>query len=428
MRLLFLTNFYPPAELGGWEQLCREMVEALSARGHEVAVLTSRFRRDRAAGAEPRVHRVLHLESDPFHYSPANLLRHLAWQDKSNHDYLRKLVADFQPDVISIWGMWLLNPQLAVLSEDLCRGRVAYYLCGFWPSNDWEGDPHTAYWRLASRRRWLALAKRPVAELVGTFMRRRRSRAPDFAHVACVSQFVLDELRRGGLGLSAGRVIYNGIDLQTFCFPVAERFNMHRPGPRLRLLYAGSITPQKGPETAVRAIATLAARHPNLDLRLTLAGMGPTDFVDQLKAIATEHSLNEHVRFLGWIARREMPMLLRESDVLLFTSSWQEPLARVMMEGMAAGVALVTTVTGGTGEVITPGVDALAFAPGDADDLAAQIERLVNNPALLRQLAEEGQQTAIRRFDFRRMTDEMEAFLAELAPAPCTGQPLAVRT
>jgi glycosyltransferase involved in cell wall biosynthesis len=259
-------------------------------------------------------------------------------------------------------------------------------------------------------------------------MRRRRSRAPDFAHVACVSKFVLDELRRGGLGLSAGRVIYNGIDLQTFCFPIAERFNMHRPGSRLRLLYAGSITPQKGPETAVRAIATLAARHPNLDLRLTLAGMGPTDFVDQLKAIATEHSLNEHVRFLGWVARREMPMLLRESDVLLFTSSWQEPLARVMMEGMAAGVALVTTVTGGTGEVITPGVNALAFAPGDADDLAAQIERLVNNPALLRQLAEEGQQTAIRRFDFRRMTDEMEAFLAELAPAPCTGQPLAVRT
>ncbi|NLT73864.1 MAG: glycosyltransferase family 4 protein, partial [Chloroflexi bacterium] len=41
MRILFLTNYYPPYEVGGYEQLCRDMVVALSARGHVCEVLTS---------------------------------------------------------------------------------------------------------------------------------------------------------------------------------------------------------------------------------------------------------------------------------------------------------------------------------------------------------------------------------------------------
>ncbi|TMC57253.1 MAG: glycosyl transferase family 1, partial [Chloroflexi bacterium] len=42
MRLLFLSNFYPPHHFGGYEELCAEVAEGLRARGHTVAVLTSR--------------------------------------------------------------------------------------------------------------------------------------------------------------------------------------------------------------------------------------------------------------------------------------------------------------------------------------------------------------------------------------------------
>ena len=41
MRLLFLSNFYPPHQLGGYEELCAEVAQGLRARGHTVAVLTS---------------------------------------------------------------------------------------------------------------------------------------------------------------------------------------------------------------------------------------------------------------------------------------------------------------------------------------------------------------------------------------------------
>jgi hypothetical protein len=44
MRILVLTNFYPPHYVGGYELGCRDVVEGLRARGHQVAVLTSTYK------------------------------------------------------------------------------------------------------------------------------------------------------------------------------------------------------------------------------------------------------------------------------------------------------------------------------------------------------------------------------------------------
>jgi len=414
MRLLFLTNFYPPVELGGWEQLCQEIVDALAARGHDVAVLTSRFRAEQAAQAEPHVHRKLFLESDPYHYDPLSVVPHLLRRDAYNLNCLRSMVIEYEPDVVFMQGMWLLNPQLAVLAEDLCPGRVAYYMAGFWPVNDFEGDPHLVFWRLPSSKPWVRLLKRPVAWSVSRTFQQRRAHTPQFAHLACVSKFVLEDLRRRGLDLPTGRVIYNGIDLAKFHFPVSSRRSLKPANAPLRLLFAGAITPQKGTDTAVQAIARLAERFGPDQLHLTIIGTGSARFVDYLKEMVQEQQLTSYVTFSGWVARDTMPHRLRNFDVMLFTSSWQEPLARSMMEGMAAGLALVSTTTGGSVEFLQHGVNALTFAAGDPDDLAAQIERLLQEPGLVDRIATGGQETALAHFDFNRMADEVEAFVREL--------------
>ncbi len=64
MRILFLTNFYPPASLGGYEQWCQEVAERLQDR-HRIVVLTNRHGRGTLAASEPDwVRRDLHLEMD----------------------------------------------------------------------------------------------------------------------------------------------------------------------------------------------------------------------------------------------------------------------------------------------------------------------------------------------------------------------------
>ena len=66
MRVLFLTNFYPPESRGGYELWCQEVAEHLSRSGHEVVVLTSRSRAVSADIATPgvRIARELYLEME----------------------------------------------------------------------------------------------------------------------------------------------------------------------------------------------------------------------------------------------------------------------------------------------------------------------------------------------------------------------------
>ena len=127
-----------------------------------------------------------------------------------------------------------------------------------------------------------------------------------------------------------------------------------------------------------------------------------------------EAGLDGTVTFLGRFEHAKMPELLKGFDVLAFPSTWQEPLARMMMEGLAAGLALVSTTTGGTGEVLVNGRNSLTFEAGDETGLAGQLARLLDEPSLIAELAQNGVATAETRFSFERMVDELESFVAEL--------------
>lgn len=65
MKVLFLSNFYPPVSRGGFEEWCQEVADGLVARGHEVTVLTSDYKRADASELDAAwVHRDLHLEME----------------------------------------------------------------------------------------------------------------------------------------------------------------------------------------------------------------------------------------------------------------------------------------------------------------------------------------------------------------------------
>lgn len=67
MKILFLSNLYPPHHIGGYGMLCLEVVEGLAKRGHDVTVLTSNHGVDEEI-TEGYVHRWLTLESDIHFY------------------------------------------------------------------------------------------------------------------------------------------------------------------------------------------------------------------------------------------------------------------------------------------------------------------------------------------------------------------------
>ena len=79
----------------------------------------------------------------------------------------------------------------------------------------------------------------------------------------------------------------------------------------------------------------------------------------------------------------------------------------MIAEAMACGRAVIVSEAGGAAELIETGVNALGHPPGDAEQLAARITQLANNPKLRAQLGAAGVATAASRFNRTRLATEL---------------------
>jgi glycosyltransferase involved in cell wall biosynthesis len=102
--------------------------------------------------------------------------------------------------------------------------------------------------------------------------------------------------------------------------------------------------------------------------------------------------LDPFTRFVGWQSQEALPRQLRAADLVVVPTVAQEALGRTAVEAMAAGRPVVASRIGGLPFTVVDGATGLLSEPGDADDLARKIERLVDDPALRERLGQAGRQ------------------------------------
>lgn len=405
MRLLFLSNLYPPREIGGLEQICEETVDRLRARGHSPMVLTRRREAGDSIADEPWVRRQLHLQADLEHYRPMDFFLRRRQRELHNIAAVSSAIREHRPDAVCVWGMWNLSRQLARTAEDALPQRVAYYVASYWPSED---DMHLRYWNASANRPITEALKAPLRAVARRILRREGVPVSlDLAHVRCVSRYVRDTLVASGHLPERAEVLYPGIDTSVFA-----RERSGRTGSRLRLLYCGSLLEHKGVHTAIEAIGALG---PEAAVDLTIVGDGRGDYCARLEALVETHRLRDRVRFAGRVPRAEIPRWLEQADVFLFPSIWPEPIARSVMEAMAAGLLVIGSEVGGQLEMMRHGENALTFAPGNAAQLAEHIGTALREPARVERIAAAGRATVLRDFDIERTMLEMESWLESIA-------------
>lgn len=412
MRLIFLTNFYPPYGQGGYEQWCQEVAEGLQARGHTLLVLTSRHGCERAKTQEPSwIQRVLHLEMELKSLrNGVKFFTQRHAREQKNLFYLQQSVDTFQPDAVLVWGMWNLTHALPVLAEQLLPGRVVYYIGDYWPTLP---SQHEYYWQTPPRN-WKTRLPKHLLKFFATRMLAQEQRpTPAFAHVIFPTVFMRNELKRMGMCAQRTQIIYAAADTSLYLHdkPTA----LPQPDHKLALLYAGRITADKGVHVAVEAVALLVHQYRLHDITLRIVGGGDPAYLAQLRHLVEQKAISEYVCFSGAQPKQNMPQIYQQADIFLFTSIWQEPFGRVLIEAMAAGAVVVGSPTGGAAEILIHGENALTFPPGDAAALAAQVARLVQTPQLRQQLVAAGKKIAQEKFDITRMTSEIEEYLQVIA-------------
>jgi glycosyltransferase involved in cell wall biosynthesis len=406
MRILFLSNFFPPARPGGYTQWCHEVAERLAERGHTIGVLTSRHELEKAPAIEPNIHRFLHLEGDLAYYRPLHFFTRWKKQQRENLVFLEDTVKDFAPDLIFVWGMWALSKALPARAEQLMPGRVVYYLSDYWLS---AVDMHTTYWQSPTRGRPMQAPKRVLSKVAMSMIAKEGQSDLKLEHVICVSARVRDLLVEAGLPVQRARIIHGGTDIERF-LDVRKRDDL---SGNLKLLYAGQLVRHKGVHTAIEAMAKLVNKRRINQISLTLVGSGHPDYEAFLRDLVEKERLHDFVTFHRPVSKEEMPAILQQFDVLIFPSIYEEPLARITQEAMASGLVVVGTTTGGTKEILKDGETGFTFAPEDADGLAEQVNRLILDPDLCCRLAEAGRQTVLENFTLDKMVKEIEAYLID---------------
>lgn len=413
MRILFITNYYSPCRYGwGYRQLCEEVVDGLSSRGHDVAVMTSTDIHGPEIQRPYPIHRLLQIEPDweNGRFAPRQFFVGRREREQQAIADLHKLVQIYHPDIIFVWHAVGIPRVMLAEAARLMNGRIATYLADYQPE---LADEYMAYWQGQPHNPIAQLLKKPVADIALSMLAKEGKPIQlNYEHVACVSGYVRDRLVSQKLISNESVVIHNGVNLDDFARDGRSRFTA--AGEPIRCLVAGRLVAEKGIHTVVDGLGLLQAKRPEHNLRLTILGDGPADYVRMIRNKVAKHRLTGIVEFRQPVPRTKMPDILSRHDIVLLSSEYDEPLARAMQEGMAMGALVVGTITGGSGELLVHEQTGYVFAAGNAQSLAAQFERVIDDPQRAARLAEAGYEAILDHFNIGRMVVEVEDYLRGL--------------
>lgn len=215
------------------------------------------------------------------------------------------------------------------------------------------------------------------------------------AAVRCISRYNIDFLRRHVPRLRSKpmQVIHSSIDLSTI--HVTDR----EPKTVFSMLYVGSLTPRKGVDDLLNALAQLPQ---GLIWTLTLIGDG--DERKALERLSASLGLLESVRFEGSQRFEQVATAYRHCDVLVAPSRFgragrTEGIPNVVIEALGHQRPVITTRVSGIPELVEDGVTGLLVEPNDPQGLCLALKRVYDDPIAADAMARRGRARVELEFD-----------------------------
>jgi glycogen(starch) synthase len=390
MRILIITNLYPPHVLGGYEIACASAADGLRARGHEVEVLAGHAP-IASYGDRPFVHRGLVLRGfepvEPHTKEVADI--HVFERSASQYantatvlNHLRR----FRPDVVYVWFTYGVGG-LALL-DLLEQTRVPWvmHLMDCVPAHLLEG----------------------IVPSVATLFARENLALFTNARVIAMSQQLISEIaERTGIRFDTQPEIIPGwVDTGQ----LSQRGVYSEPGS-LRFVAAGSLGPHKGTDLIIEASAELVAEgHTGFSVDVfCLDGPGPEPWI----GLAAQRGVSDHIRWRNGVPQREFFALLPEYDAFLFPTQTREPFGFAPVEAAACGLAPIITRNAGVAERLVDGLHTLKI-DRTSSSLAAAMRQLLAGEIDVATMGRRAARLVREDLSFVHCLDEIERVLRSI--------------
>lgn len=382
MRILFYNH---TGQVGGAERLLLTILARLDGANFDPILICPEHGplREMATRAAVPAESVCVLDAR-FTWRPDHLIRYLKSFARVILE-LRKKVISVDPDLIHANSV---RAGLVVTAATLgLNKQVVWHIHDLLPRHPFNSLIR-AVGLLSRRTRMIAVAQASADRFIGRF-RALRSRVT---------------------------VILNGVDLEKFHPDQITRqkirgeLQLGADEPVVGII--GRLTPGKGQLELLRAFKRVVSEFPNATLLIAGAPAfnQENEYAELLKRAAAELSISNRVLMLG--ARDDVAAVMQALDLLVVNSS-SEACCLVVLEGMACGVPVLATRTGGTPELIEHGRNGWLVPWGDKDGLVTAIMKLIRQPELRAQLAECARQRITSRFGMDQYLREIENFYRE---------------
>ena len=364
MKVGIVSQSYYP-RYGGVTEHVHALAMELRKRGHEVTILTSRFRKGES-GEREGVRRIGYNILIPFNRAFVDCT--IGWGLKGQ---MRRAIRELDLDVVHVHC-----PSAPTLPVFACQVS----------DRPTVGTFHSTGGRTALQDLFQPMLGPLMAKLDAKIA------------VSTTAEQTASLYYPGPY-----EVIPNGVDIERF-HPLVAPFPEWRDPDKINLLFVGRLDPRKGVHDLINAMPEVIER---TDGRARLLVVGDSYLRPQVEA-EVPGAARRHVHFLGHVPSEDLPRWYATGDIFCSPATGNESFGIVLVEAMAAGRAVACSDIPGYRTVITPGRDAACFPAGDVRAIALTLAQLAEDPARRGRIAEAGRQRALD-FAWPRVVDRIEA-------------------
>ena len=405
MKILLVSEYYPPKIFGGGEISAEHLARALEGKGIDISVLTSKVQ-----GLEEfevrngvKIHRKIKTGNGPssilsalerkilFPRSVKNELVKLDMEE--NFDLIHFLntsgIVPYKKRTIATingYGNFCPKGNLFYKDKEVCTGCNFLKFPGCILNSEYAGKvklrPHLkfnpGFWILAY---W-------------NFKRRNRILGGINGFIA-ISGFIKNLLMGNGIPGDMIRQIPNIISIKDS----ENEYPLEIEKPVVT--YIGVLEKIKGVDLLIRAFNQIKGN-------ATLLIVGDGSEREKLEKMAREGG-DERIRFLGSVGYESVPSIYKQSDIIALTARWPEPLPRVLIEACCFGKPIIATAVGGNSNIVINERNGF-LVETEIADIEDKLGYLLRNPILMKEMGDESRKIFEREFNMNGIIDEIINF------------------